>query len=70
MNSSIGKFDNSIKELFIIRPIKKHPIIFTNNVPIGKSLINTLLNEIEQRYLNTDPINPPRPIANNVFNVY
>ena len=47
----------------------KQPIIFTNNVPIGKLHINILLNEIEHKYLRIDPINPPIPIDNKIRNL-
>jgi len=54
---------------FIKSPIKKHPKILIIKVPMGNSFINNLLNNIENKYLDMDPINPPIPINNSNFNL-
>jgi len=69
INSLRGKFDEFIKRVLINSPIIKQPIIFTSNVPIGKLPIKILLNDVEHKYLNIEPINPPSPIDSNIFNL-
>lgn len=44
----------------MINPIIKLPTIFTSKVAKGKLLV---LNNKYTAYLNTDPINPPRPTS-------
>ena len=68
-NSLTGEVVDAIKRLFINNPIKKQPITLTSNVPMGKSLINILLNVVEHKYLTIEPKNPPMPIDNKIFNL-
>ena len=68
-NSFNGYFGEFMILLFINNPIIKQPTILIANVPIGKSIIKNLLNSIEHKYRNMEPINPPAPIDNNNFNL-
>jgi len=50
-------------------PKMKQPIMLTANVPKGKEDTINCWNNLDVRYLNTVPINPPVPIINNNLNI-
>ena len=62
-----GLSNELLSESPYINPIKKHPAMFTKNVPKGKADGKLSCINRDARNRDTLPKNPPVPISNNVL---